>query len=70
MMETLILKSKSKDKHLSISETEAFIKDHEITCNTMDATDFRNLFLKYDLSFTEDYKDVYNSSNDSLEFSI
>ncbi|WP_026978444.1 hypothetical protein [Flavobacterium tegetincola] len=59
MTETLILKS--KNKQLSITETEAFIKDHEIACKTMDASNFRSLFLKYDLSFVGDFQDVFNS---------
>jgi hypothetical protein len=56
------MKSLVLEKHkLSIEQTKAFIRDHEIACKTMDVMDFKKLFLKYDLSFIEDYQDVYNS---------
>lgn len=38
--------------------TEAFLKDLQTACKTMELDVFAKLFTKYDLSFVEDYNDV------------
>lgn len=49
---------KSNKIHLSIEETMLFLEEHEAACQTMEIDDFAQLFLKYDLSFIDDYTDV------------
>jgi hypothetical protein len=39
-------------------KTQKFLKDHELACQTMEVDDFALLFLKYDLSYIDDYNEV------------
>lgn len=41
--------------------TKKFLIDLEIACGTMETDLFAKLFLKYDLSFIEDYKEVLDT---------
>lgn len=40
--------------------TKSFLIDFENSCKRMELTNFVELFLKYDLSFLEDYDEVFN----------
>lgn len=53
-------------KHLSAEMTKEFLRDHELACQTMEIDDFAQLFLKYDLSFIDDYSEVITSIAESM----
>ena len=38
--------------------TQKFLKDLELACKTMEEDLFVNLFIRYDLYYIEDYKEV------------
>ncbi|MGK4566927.1 hypothetical protein [Flavobacterium sp. 3HN19-14] len=40
--------------------TEAFLLDFEEACKGMELSSFTELFIKYDLEFIEDYKEVFD----------
>ncbi len=40
--------------------TKAFLEDFEQACKTMELSCFTNLFVKYDLEFIDDYKEVFD----------
>ena len=40
--------------------TEAFLKEFEDSCKTMELSNFTDLFIKYDLEFIKDYKEVFD----------
>lgn len=52
-------KNNLNKKILSIETTSAFLKDLATACKTMELDLFINLFNKYDLSFVEDYNEVF-----------
>jgi hypothetical protein len=47
-------------------KTQEFLFDHEAACQTMEADAFLKLFIKYDLTFIEDYNEVINSILDRM----
>ena len=51
---------KVNQEYFTVERTDAFINDLEAACQTMDVKVFTHLFIKYDLSFIEEYQDVYN----------
>ena len=55
MSNTKIILDKS---FFTLEITEKFIKDLELACKTMEEDLFVNLFIKYDLYYIEDYKEV------------
>lgn len=40
--------------------TESFLLDFENACQTMELLNFTNLFVKYDLEFIKDYREVFD----------
>lgn len=46
--------------HFTEAVTQSFLLDFEAACKTMELTDFVQLFVNYDLSFLEDYDEVFN----------
>ena len=49
---------KLKKEHFTKEVTTAFLKDHAIACKTMKLDVFTNLYIKYDLSFVEEFDEV------------
>lgn len=47
--------------------TKAFLYDLEIACKTMEPVLFAKLFITYDLSFVEDYKEVLSTILSRME---
>lgn len=62
-MSTKIIK---KRNCLDVEQTKEFLKEHELACKTMEVDDFAQLFLKYDLSFIEDYNDVMTAVGEAM----
>lgn len=54
-------KIKLDKQHFTKEVTTAFLKDHAIACKTMNLEDFVELFNKYDLSFVEDFNDIFET---------
>lgn len=52
---------KVNQEYFTVEMTEAFVRDLEAACQTMDVTVFTNLFIKFDLSFIDEYQEVLNS---------
>jgi hypothetical protein len=49
-------------------KTKEFLKDHELACKTMEGEGFASLFLKYDLTFIDDYKEVLDTILDATSY--
>ena len=60
------IKIKINPDYLTEKETVQFLKDHELACQGMEVDDFAQLFLKYDLSFIDDYTDVLTTIGETM----
>ena len=49
---------KLKSEYFTLETTKNFIKDLEMACKTMEADLFVKLFIKYDLYYDEEYREV------------
>lgn len=57
---------KVSSEYFTPEKTQEFLVDHEAACQSMDANIFINLFIKYDLSFIDDYQEVITSIIDIM----
>ena len=62
----MITTLKLNPDYLTIEKTQEFLRDHELACKTMEVDDFAQLFLKYDLSFIDDYNEVLTTIGDAM----
>jgi len=53
--------------YFTVETTKAFLHDLEIACKTMEPVLFAKLFIKYDLSFVEDYQEVLSTILSRME---
>lgn len=51
---------KVNPEYFTVAMTNAFLKDLEAACQTMDIKVFTHLFVKYDLTFMDDYQNTYD----------
>ena len=52
--------------YFTLEKTNEFIGDHEAACQTMEIDLFAQLFLKYDLSFIDEYSDVLTAIAETM----
>lgn len=51
---------KVNPEYFTVETTNAFLKDLDAACQTMDIKVFTHLFIKYDLTFIDEYQEVYD----------
>ncbi|SNB23896.1 conserved hypothetical protein [Flavobacterium psychrophilum] len=54
-------------KYFTEEVTTEFLKDHAIACKMMELDVFTNLFIKYDLSFVEDFGEVLETIKEVMQ---
>ena len=54
-------------KYFTEEVTTEFLKDHAIACKMMELDAFTNLFIKYDLSFVEDFGEVFETIKEVMQ---
>ena len=57
---------KVSKEYFTPEKTQEFLLEHDAACKSMDATIFINLYIKYDLSFIEEYQEVITAIIDVL----